>query len=494
MDNLKKNKPTADVLMISMRAMGYSFESAIADIVDNSVSADAKNIYLKFPSGPMEEFYVAICDDGWGMTKDELFDAMKYGSEQKKGKRADNDLGRFGLGLKAASLSQCRKLTVASKKDGIVSAYIWDLDVVEKEKDWYVIECSDDQIENIKEISWFKDKESGTIVVWENFDLIEKSSGNVYSELNNYKTSTSEYLSLIFHRYLNRTGSNKLSMKVNNYELKGLDPFLENHNKTNIRKKREIVIEDSDGIERTVYVQPYILPYQKDLSDEDKKLSGGIENYRSKQGFYVYRNERLIVWGSWFGRHRDELTKYARVKVDIPNTLDDIWGVDIKKQSAKIPASIKSRLTKAVDEAMDIAVKVQTYRGRVEKIDEKTDYIWDRIEKRDNQFAYKINRKSRIFDLIKDKVDDETWNLIDMVLEEVEDAVPYQQIYIDKSQSRMNETEDEERTADVENKALMLISLAQAMGNNDRKQIIEDLFTSEPFVKYPKLKDKLLEG
>ena len=168
--------------------------------------------------------------------------------------------------------------------------------------------------------------------------------------------------------------------------------------------------------------------------------------------------------------------------------------MDIKKQNAKIPVAIKSRLTKAVDEAMDIAVKVQTYRGRVEKVDENTDYIWDRIEKRDNQFVYKINRKSRIFDLIKDKVDDETWNLIDMVLEEVEDAVPYQQIYIDKSQSRMNETEDEERMADVENKALMLISLAQAMGNNDRSQIIEDLFTSEPFVKYPKLKEKLLEG
>ena len=276
--------------------------------------------------------------------------------------------------------------------------------------------------------------------------------------------------------------------------MKGLDPFLENHNKTNVRKKREIIIEDSEGIERTVSVQPFILPYQKDLTNEDKKLSGGIENYRSKQGFYIYRNERLIVWGSWFGRHRDELTKYARVRVDIPNTLDDIWGVDIKKQNAKIPVAIKSRLTKAVDEAMDIAVKVQTYRGRVEKVDENTDYIWDRIEKRDNQFVYKINRKSRIFDLIKDKVDDETWNLIDMVLEEVEDAVPYQQIYIDKSQSRMNETEDEERMADVENKALMLISLAQAMGNNDRSQIIEDLFTSEPFVKYPKLKEKLLEG
>ena len=217
MDNLKKNKPTADVLMISMRAMGYSFESAIADIVDNSVSALAKNVQLKFPMDPLADLYVAICDDGWGMTKDELFDAMKYGSEQKKGKRADNDLGRFGLGLKAASLSQCRKLTVASKKDDQISAYIWDLDVVEKEKDWYVIECTDVQIESIKEISWLKENETGTVVVWENFDFIQKSAGNVYTALNKYKEITADYLSLIFHRFLNKSGTNKLTMKVNNF-------------------------------------------------------------------------------------------------------------------------------------------------------------------------------------------------------------------------------------------------------------------------------------
>ena len=203
MNNLKENKPTADILMISMRAMGYSFESAIADIIDNSISASAHNIFLKFPIDPMD-CYIAICDDGYGMTKEELFDAMKYGSEQKRGQRASDDLGRFGLGLKAASLSQCRKLTVASKKDGEISAYIWDLDVIEDKKDWYMIECSSHDISGIKQISWLDNVESGTIVVWENFDLIEKSSGNVYSELNKYKDSTADYLSLIFHRYLNK--------------------------------------------------------------------------------------------------------------------------------------------------------------------------------------------------------------------------------------------------------------------------------------------------
>ena len=96
MDNLRENKPTADILMTSMRAMGYSFESAIADIIDNSISASAHNIFLKFPIDPMD-CYIAICDDGYGMTKEELFAAMKYGSEQKRGQRSADDLGRFGV-------------------------------------------------------------------------------------------------------------------------------------------------------------------------------------------------------------------------------------------------------------------------------------------------------------------------------------------------------------------------------------------------------------
>ncbi len=492
MNNLKENKPTADILMISMRAMGYSFESAIADIIDNSISASAHNIFLKFPIDPMD-CYIAICDDGYGMSKDELFDAMKYGSEQKRGQRAADDLGRFGLGLKAASLSQCRKLTVASKKDGEVSAYIWDLDVIEDKKDWYMIECSSYDISGIKQISWLDNVDSGTIVVWENFDLIEKSSGNVYSELNKYQDSTADYLSLIFHRYLNKTGSNKISMKVNNYELKGFDPFLESHPKTNVRRRIEIPVEDSEGTERMVSVQPFVLPFQKDLSAEDKKLSGGLENYRSKQGFYVYRNERLIVWGTWFGRHRDELTKYARIRVDIPNTLDDIWGIDIKKQNAKIPAVIKNRLTRAVDEAMDIAVKAQKFRGRVDKTDDKIDYIWLPIKTREEQHSYLINRKSKIFDLIRDRVDDETWARIDMVLEEIENTLPYQQIYIDKSQNKIDDTIDEERIAEIEAKARMLVNMALSMGGNSKSVVINNLFNSEPFNNYPLLKDKLME-
>lgn len=492
MQTYKENKPTAEVLMNSMRAIGYSFETAVADVVDNSISAHASLIEVKFPMDP-SFCYVAICDDGYGMNRKELFDAMKYGSELKGKRRAEDDLGRFGLGLKAASLSQCRRLTVVSKKDNEVSAYIWDLDIIEEKKGWYMIECEAKDIPNLLFSSFLDNKSSGTVVIWENFDLIEKSIGNVYSELSKYADRTAEYLSLIFHRFLNKDGGGNVDIRINNYTLLGLDPFLENNKKTNIRRRIEIPIPDTDGIERTVIVQPFVLPFQKDLSIEDKRLSGGIENYRSKQGFYVYRNRRLIIWGTWFGRHRDELTKYARVRVDIPNTLDDIWGIDIKKQNAKIPLIIKNRLTKAVDDAMDIAVKAQTYRGRVVKTDEKVDFIWDRIQERDYSYSYRINRGSKIFDIIKGSVDDSTWNRIDMVLDEIERNIPYQQIYIDKSQNRVCEDPDADRIADVEDKGRMMIDLAMDMGAIDRMVVIENLFESEPFIKFPALKKKLLE-
>lgn len=196
-----ENKPTADVLMSSMRSMGYTFEAAIADIVDNSISADAKYVQIYFPVDPTDLF-VAICDNGYGMNRNELFDAMKYGSSLKRGKRQENDLGRFGLGLKSASLSQCRKLTVVSKKDNDVSAFTWDLDTVEEKRDWIMLERTTDEIQSLRFIDFLNERETGTIVIWEDFDIIRESSGNEYAELMEHQSEVSNYLSLIFHRYL----------------------------------------------------------------------------------------------------------------------------------------------------------------------------------------------------------------------------------------------------------------------------------------------------
>lgn len=488
MPTYKSNPPQANFLMGSMRSMGYSFEAAIADIIDNSISANARNIYIKFPTEPFN-CSVSILDDGYGMEKESLFFAMKYGSNSSEDQRSENDLGRFGLGMKAASLSQCKKLTVISNVDGIISAYQWDYDLIANEKEWLVAELSQYEISQFPEYSVIKSFNSGTLVVWEGFDKLEKSSGDVFASLNDYKIKIADYLSLIFHRYLNDDTGKRLNINVNNFKLKGKDPFLENHKKTNIRQEFKLAIKDAQSIERYVSVQPYVLPYQKELSKADLELIGGITNLRTKQGFYIYRNRRLIIWGTWFGLPRNELTKNARIKVDIPNTLDDIWDIDIKKQNASIPKSIKNSLTKAVRETMDSSVKIQNHRGRIAKIDDGFDYIWNRIEGREKKYLYTINRESRIFGLLKESVDDEAMSRFEMVLEEIEKSVPYQQIYIDISQNVVDEVDDSERLKDIENKGIMWVKHIFEFGHLDINQAIDQLFNSEPFCKYPHMKE-----
>jgi len=473
--------------MGAMRSMGYSFESAIADIIDNSISANSKNILIRFPAEPIN-CIVSILDDGIGMNKETLFLSMKYGSNSSDEQRNENDLGRFGLGMKAASLSQCTILTVASKQNGKISAYQWNYEKIREKKDWLVIELDKHDISQLVGIEELKLNKSGTLVIWENFDTLEKSSGDVFTSLNEYKIKIADYLSLIFHRYLNDENEKKLNISVNKLKLKGLDPFLEKHKKTNIRQEFKLSIKDTQNIERFVSVLPFVLPYQKDISKDDLDLLGGIANLRSKQGFYIYRNRRLIIWGTWFGLPRNELTKNARIRVDIPNTLDDIWNIDIKKQNASIPKSIKNSLTSAVRETMEYSVKIQNHRGRIAKINDGMEYIWNRVEGRDKNFMYSINRESRIFGLLKDYVDDEAMCRFEMVLEEIERSIPYQQIYIDISQDIIDETDDAERLKDIENKGIMWVNHVVEFGQLTKKQAIDQLFVSEPFCKHQEMK------
>ena len=493
MANAVNNIPKADFLMGAMRSIGYTFETAIADIIDNSISANAKNICLGFPMEPSHNF-VYILDDGCGLDKQSLFTAMRYGSNACNSERNERDLGRFGLGLKSASLSQCKILSVVSKYGGKICSYRWDYDYIISKGEWMLIELERNEISDLPGFGKLTELDTGTLVVWQNFDMIEKSSGDVYATLTEYKVSLIEHLSLIFHRFLNGDSGYKIHIYINNYKLTGLDPFLEKNNKTNKRQEIILAIPDSGNRIRYISVTPFILPYQKDLDKDDIKSLGGIENLRTKQGFYVYRNFRLIIWGTWFGLPRQELTKNARIRVDIPNTLDDIWNIDIKKQHAIIPKSIKNSLKNAIKKTMDMATKVQTHRGRISQVDDKHDYIWTRIEGRESKYYYKINRDSNIFQLLQGKVDDETMCRFEMVLEEIERSVPYQQIYIDTSKNIIEGEEEEEgneeRLKDIENKAVLLLrNLLFFTPAEDTRTVVDELFNAEPFCKYMELKE-----
>lgn len=492
----RKHIPKASTLMGSLRSMGYSFESAVADVIDNSISAHAQNIRILFPSTPLDELAIGILDDGDGMKGDVLFEAMRYGSLSAEEERSEDDLGRFGMGMKSASLSQCRCLTVISFDGETLNGFKWDYNHILMTQDWMIQELEKNEIDELPYIERLKKQDKGTLVLWQDFDVISNSSGGqVYSTLVELRSTLENTLALIYHRYLTGSGMQHLHIYINELGIKPQDPFLEQHPKTTVKKEIELDIKDSNGIERIIKIRPFILPFATELREKDKQLIGGIENLRAKQGFYVYRNKRLIIWGTWFGmKQRSELTKNTRIRVDIPNTLDDIWSIDIKKQQASIPKQILQRLKKAVDEALDFSVRQQTYRGRTEKVNDKIDYIWDRKRGRNNTFFYLINRESNLFKFIREKMTEEDYNYLEILLTEIEKNLPIQQLYIDKSnESIATPEETDERLDDLYQMAITLASTMMNIRSDGWEAIINDLMNSEPWCKYPSIKDKLLE-
>ena len=490
-----ENIPKADMLMGSMRSMGYTFESAIADVIDNSISANCSVVKVLFPTNPLQKSCVGILDNGERMDDKALFEAMRYGSAANEDTRSENDLGRFGLGMKSASLSQCKVLTVVSLKDTHLSAYTWDYNYIRDKKEWVVKKHNQDEIESFPYIDQLLEFSKGTLVLWKDFDVLSKSSdGQVYETLNNLKDVVGDYIALIYHRYLSLPTKNKLTMFVNNQKIKAQDPFLESNPKTTTKKERTIAINDTFGIERQIKIKPFILPFATDLSEKDKKLIGGIENLRSKQGFYIYRNNRLIIWGTWFGmKPRAELTKNARIRVDIPNTLDDIWSIDIKKQSATIPKRIQNQLKNTVTDALEISVRKQTHRGRKNKVDDKIDYIWDRMEGRNQNYYYQINRESKLYQFVKEKISEEDFGYFEMFIGEIEKNIPIQQMYIDKSNEAIEVEEADNRFDDVYQLGVTLIENIRKVSDKNVREIVEDVMKSEPFCNYSDIKEKLLK-
>lgn len=497
MSTEKKITPRANFLMGSMRSIGYTFESAIADVVDNSISAHCKSVHLYFPRNPLEDLAVGILDDGEGMSDKALFEAMRYGSSSSEIQRADDDMGRFGLGMKSASMSMCRILTVVSKNKGRISAYTWDYNFIKKQEDWITLKLDNAEIDSLPYITKLKEEEQGTLVIWRDFDVLSKSSnGQVYETLNDHKQTVQFSMSLIFHRFLNSKSKDHVSIFVNNAEIKGLDPFLENHPKTTTKKELTFAINDSDGVERYIKVKPFILPFASDLRKKDRELVGGLESLKSKQGFYVYRNKRLIVWGTWFGmRPRSELTKNARIRVDIPNSLDDIFKIDIKKQTAYIPKLLQNQMKRVVNDALEISVTKQTHRGRREDLGDR-DFIWNRMAARGGKYFYQVNRESELFKLVRDHMNSEGQTYLDILVKEIEHNLPLQQIYIDKSNEVAESIEDEtenkdDRRKDVFNLGITLIDTVCRLHTKSTCQAIKDLMRSEPFCNYKTLEVEL---
>lgn len=374
--------PHAAALIEGLRDIGYSLETAISDVIDNSITAGAHRVQINTETFS-DEPYIAIIDDGDGMTEEELIAAMRPGSRNPLATRDEPDLGRFGLGLKSASFSQCRRLTVVSRKSGQTTAAIWDLDDVAERNEWAV--QLPEGVVGIPAVEQLGPK--GTLVLWQKLDRLtggySHNTAKRAEVINQRIAETERHLRLVFHRFTE--DSKPLSILLNGRQLRPLDPFARKNPATFADPEEKLTLIRGD-----VEIQSFTLPHHKQMSKADWEDIGGPEGHLKSQGFYLYRGKRLILHGTWFGLCRQsELTKLSRVRIDIPNSMDADWKIDVKKSSAQLPPVVRDRLKKVIERIL--AGSKRTYSKRGQKlVDHERLPMWHRIQA-DGQIRYRPN-------------------------------------------------------------------------------------------------------
>ncbi|MDP1820897.1 MAG: ATP-binding protein [Acidimicrobiales bacterium] len=360
--------PSARRLTGSLRDIGYDFLSALADIVDNSVGAGATqvNVDIVFDG---ENSHVVICDDGDGMTERDLNEALRFGTRREYDL---GELGRYGLGLKTASISQCRRLTVASRRSltyrRVVSRSL-DLDHVENTDRWEVIAPPRQSVVT-DYVTWLDDG-PGTIVLWEGLDRVlpdrRPEGGWARRRLDQLAERSRDYLGMVFHRFLEGDAARRfpLTITVNGEKAEPWNPFapMESGRIELPEQSFEVSVGDLYG---RVRLGRFILPSRDQFSSaaEFERMSGPLK-WNRQQGLYVYRADRLIQHGGWSGiRAVDEHTKLARASLDFQTDLDRLFQINVAKMRVAIPLEVKTLLERPINELCHRADSVYRREGR----------------------------------------------------------------------------------------------------------------------------------
>lgn len=476
----------ASSLIESMRDVGYSLETALADIIDNSITAKSTRVDI-FCDADAPEPTIGILDNGTGMNEEELINAMRPGSRNPLDNRENGDLGRFGLGMKTASFSQCRCLTVVSKQNSEIFATRWDLDFVAEENDWLLQIPTKEEVNKMPFIERLGDK--GTLVIWQKMDRLKDQTRNTLLKDYLYEQIDCSrlHLELVFHRFI--TGENKIPKVViciNNRKVEALDPFNSKHPATQRLPDEEIKVAGA-----TVRVRPYILPHHKKVSQEDWKKHAGEGDYLQNQGLYIYRAGRLIVHGTWFRLARKaELTKLARVQVDMPTELDHLWKIDVKKASASPPLIFRERLKRIIDKIAEPSKRVYTDKGQ--KIAELgLTPVWiRRVDK--NLVSYKINREHPVISGFLKKLEEEQAKSFVVLLAAVEKMFPADALFSDMA----NNPEEIDKPSMTDDELVYLLEFTVSYLRDSEltnPDIVEKLQSVEPYtsvwqIAEPKLK------
>jgi hypothetical protein len=360
--------PSARRLIRSLRDMGYDFAQAVADVVDNAVTAKATSVCIDVEFEG-DDSWIRIADNGIGMKPEMLREAMRFGSNRDY---SENDLGKFGLGLKTASLSQCECLSVASRwnrERADIAGYSWDLDHVDRTNRWEIIPLERER--TTAAVRGPLKDHPGTVVLWRRLDRL-LGYKHPYGEASRKRLlqmcrEVEIHLSMVFHRFLaGEAGGRPLKIFVNGNRLAPWDPFCRGEEKT--KTLQEVTFDlEHNGKKGTVVLQPYILPPQDAFSSQAAaNAASGPASWNYQQGFYIYRAGRMIQSGGWSKlRAADEHTKLARVAVFFPPSLDDAFKVNVAKMRVQMPAAIREDIRTAIAPVVKLAREAYDRKSRL---------------------------------------------------------------------------------------------------------------------------------
>ena len=411
--------PEAKLLLASLRSVGYNEETAIADIIDNCISAQAHEIKIQFD---WEKKRIVISDDGFGMNEKDLIENMRIGSSDPSKIRGKDDLGRFGMGMKTAAFSLGKKLTVITKSDSVVSNAAWDLDLI-PEIGWNLIIRDESEIfEFLAQMG-----ERGTIVVIESLDRVididdEKKAKNKFYRI---ASKTEKHLALTFHRFIEE---DDLVLELNGNQIKAWNPFILENSATQELPEESIFSDDGCA---EVIIQPYVLPHKtKFASDDDYQAAGGPKGWNYQQCIYVYRNRRLIISGTWFAYIKKEPAyNLARIKIDITSASDEDWKIDIKKSTASLPSYVREAGEREIELCTETSARVYNSRGSYSKSNvsiPNLDYVWEQ-RKKNGRYSFHINRKHSLLNEVKKQLDDQGKSILSAYLALFENFAPFMQ-------------------------------------------------------------------
>jgi hypothetical protein len=346
-----KNEPDATRLIYGLRDTGYNFNTAAADIIDNSIAANATEVNVIIELMEDGRKFVCFGDNGDGMNAKTLFDAMRYGAPTRANKAS---LGKFGLGLKTASTSVCLRLTVISRPspNDEFAKLAWDLEHVEAENEWEMLR----EPMTADELDWFEELcgDKGTLVIWSKCDrLLTKEydqPGGIQEQnaIRRLSERLRDHVALIYYRFLDASDDRErnVTIRIDNLPVEAWNPFYpEKAEQVLPPNLQRLEVENEDGSTEVAHMRAWILPNQRDLSNEEKKQAR-ITN--RGQGFYIHREGRIIQQGGWLGVFGavEPHTSLLRVEFDFNHKLDHAFKVDVKKSRIFFDPALEDELKK----------------------------------------------------------------------------------------------------------------------------------------------------